>query len=151
MPSAPMASAADAHVSGLRSQIVTDAPNAVSPSAMPRPMPSPPPVTTATRPVSRMLDGSMATRWRLSDLRAVHGGSGADDTLGLKVVDVLVAQAQLGQQLPVVLPEQRSGLDVDAVGPARGHERKGAVRCSDIHWMVDVFEESRDGQLRQLR
>src|SRR3954470_22316937 len=152
MPSAPMACAVCVHVSGLRSQMATLAPNAASPSAMPRPMPSPPPVTTATRPVSRMLDGSMATRWRLSDLRVVHGGSGADDAaLGLKVVDVLVAQPQFGQHLVVVLPEQRSGLDMDSVGPARGHERQRAVRRAGVDRMVDVFEESTDGQLRQLR
>src|SRR5271166_3239619 len=60
IPSAPISSAADAHDSGLRSQIATRAPNAFSPAAMPRPMPAPPPVTTATRSVSRTLEGSSA-------------------------------------------------------------------------------------------
>ena len=62
MPSAPMLSAVARKVSGLRSQMATDAPNAAIPSAMPRPMPAPPPVTTATRPVSRIFDGSIAMR-----------------------------------------------------------------------------------------
>src|SRR5882757_5427713 len=105
MPSAPTDSAADSQASAFRSQIATDAPNAASPSAIPLPMPSPPPVTTATRPVSRMLDGSMATSWRLSDRRAVHGRGGADDALRLEFVDVLVAEVQFGQHLMVVLSE----------------------------------------------
>src|ERR1700734_88592 len=60
MPSAPISAAADAHDSGLRSQIATCAPNALKPAAMPRPMPAPAPVTTATRSVRRMLEGSSA-------------------------------------------------------------------------------------------
>ena len=59
MPSAPISSAADAHVDGSRSQMATRAPKAASPAAMPRPMPAPPPVTTATRSVSRMSEGDM--------------------------------------------------------------------------------------------
>src|SRR5258705_7622016 len=97
MPRAPIASAVDVHVSTLLSQIATDAPNAASPSATPRPMPSPPPVTTATRPVSRMSDVSMAISRKLSDLRAVHGRCGADYAVGLQFVDVLVAQPEFGQ------------------------------------------------------
>src|SRR5271156_4652515 len=60
IPSAPISAAADAHESGLRSQIATCAPNAFSPAATPRPMPAPPPVTTATRSVRRTLEGSSA-------------------------------------------------------------------------------------------
>src|SRR4051812_2892439 len=150
IPSAPMASAADVQVSGLRSQIATRAPNAARPSAMPRPRPSPPPVTTATRPVSRMSDGSMAIAWKLSDLRAVHGRCGADYALRLQFVDVLVTEPQFGQQLAVVLPEQRCGPQVNPIGSTGGRERQGAVRCARVHRVVDVLEEAAGGQLRQL-
>ena len=62
----PNASAAAAQVCGSRSQMATDAPNAARPSAIPRPMPAPPPVTTATRPVSRMSDGVMVMDFEIS-------------------------------------------------------------------------------------
>src|SRR6201987_4726075 len=58
IPSTPISAAADAHESGLRSQIATCAPNALNPAAIPRPMPEPPPVTTATRSVRRTLEAS---------------------------------------------------------------------------------------------
>ena len=45
-----------------RAEIATRAPNAVSPTAMPRPMPAPPPVTTATRSVRSTLEGSSAMK-----------------------------------------------------------------------------------------
>ena len=49
----PLTSAAAAEaVSASRSQMTTFAPNAASPLAMPRPIPAPPPVTTATLSVS---------------------------------------------------------------------------------------------------
>ena len=60
MPSAPSDTAASAQLSWLRSQIATEAPNAARPAAIPRPMPLPPPVTTATCPVSRMSEGLIA-------------------------------------------------------------------------------------------
>src|SRR3954463_9451454 len=142
MPSVPMASAADLQVSALRSQIATRAPNAARPSAIPRPRPSPPPVTTATRPVSRMSEGSMAIAWKLSDLRAVHGRCGADHAVGLQFVDVLVTETQFGQQLAVVLPEQRCGPNVNPVGSTGGHERQGAVWGPGVHRMAAVLEEA---------
>src|SRR4051812_6088154 len=150
MPSAPIASAADLQVSGLRSQIATRAPNAARPSAIPRPRPSPPPVTTATRPVSRMSEGSMAIAWKLSDLRAVHGRCSADHALRLQFVDVLVAEPQFSQQLAVVLPEQRCWLQMYPAGSTGRRERQGAVRCSGVHRVVDVLKEAAGGQLRQL-
>ena len=55
----PTSSAAAAAVSAWRSQMATLAPKAVNPLAMPRPIPEPPPVTTATRSVSRTSEGSM--------------------------------------------------------------------------------------------
>src|SRR5690348_11697403 len=148
MPSAPMASSAEAQVSVLRSQIATCAPNAARPSAMPRPRPSPPPVTTATRPVSRMSEGSMAIGWKLSDLRAVHGRSRADDALGFQFVDVLVAEPEFGEHFAVVLSEQWRGLAMDPVGPTCRSERQRAVRRPGVHGMVYVLEESASGELR---
>src|SRR5271155_1312936 len=62
IPSAPISAAAEEHDSGVRSQDATCAPNALNPAAMPRPMPAPPPVTTATRSVRRTLEGSSAMK-----------------------------------------------------------------------------------------
>ena len=75
IPSAPIDSAAPAQVCGSRSQMATDAPNAAIPAATPRPMPAPPAVTTATRPVSRIFDGSMATAVRSRRASPVPGRS----------------------------------------------------------------------------
>src|ERR1700733_483636 len=46
--------------------MATLAPKAAKPLAMPRPMPEPPPVTTATRSVSKMDDGSIGTTGQYS-------------------------------------------------------------------------------------
>ncbi len=42
---------------------------------------------------------------------------GADDALGLQFGDLVVAQAQSGEHLAVVLSEERRGLSVESVGP----------------------------------
>src|SRR6202167_5855331 len=57
----PTSSAAAADVSGFFSQIATFAPKAANPLAMPRPIPEPPPVTTATRSVRSTAEGSIDT------------------------------------------------------------------------------------------
>ena len=58
--SPPTSAAAASHVSECCSQIATLAPNAAKPLAIPRPIPEPPPVTTATRPSSRAAFTSIA-------------------------------------------------------------------------------------------
>ena len=96
---------------------------------MPRPMPSPPPVTTATRPVSRMFDGSMAISelTSLGGADAMHRRGSADDPLVLEFGDLVVAEPQSGEHLVVVLSEERRGVRWKRCGPVE--MRMGSVLC----------------------
>ena len=92
--------------------MATVAPNTASPSAMPRPIPSPPPVTTATRPVRRMFDGSMVTGDELTSLGGADAKprrGGPDDPLVFEFFDLVIAEPEPGKHFVVVLPEKRRG------------------------------------------
>ena len=66
------------------------------------------------------------------------------------VGDLRGGQAQLGQQLVVVLPQQRRGLGVERSGPPENLIGTVLSRSPAVHRVLDFFEEAAKRQLLQL-
>ena len=71
--------------------------------------------------------------------------------LSSQLGDLVVVEAQLGEHLVVVLPEQRRGRPVETLRARREPHRKRAVPGGPVDGMVDLLEEAAVRQLRQAR
>ena len=74
----------------------------------------------------------------------------AYDARGLQFSDLVARQAQLGQQLMIMLPEQRRRLHVNTCGSAGQLERQCAVSGARVHRMADLLEKATSRELGQF-
>lgn len=74
----------------------------------------------------------------------------ADNAVGFQVGDLVLAQSYFGEQLVVVLTEQRCRMDMESIWPTGEPHRHGAVRDRVVHRMRDLLEEASKPQLREL-
>src|SRR5271166_3817890 len=104
-----------------------------------------------SRPPGRCRTSPTSCWSEIRDGRSRTLGRPADDAVGFQLIDFGIRQTQPGQQFPVVLTQERGMARVESLWAPGEPHRQGAVRSRGIHRVVDVLEESAEGQLRQLR
>ena len=88
----------------------------------------------------------MVTGWQPFSRRQAP----ADHAVGFQLGDLLVAEPDFGEQLMVVLTQQRRRMQMEPVGAGRKPHRHRTVWRGCVDRVADVLEEAAELQLRDL-